>query len=267
MHQGFQQPGVVALVQADRRLVQHIEHAGQAGADLRGEPDALAFAARQCARGARQVEIIEPHIDEELQPLADFLEDARGDFLVLGLQLGQQFVEPLIGLADRHFRNLADVLAVDLHRQRLRLQPVAVAFAARMIRLEARQLLAHPLRVGLAPAPLDVADHAFEGLLGLVGADAVVIGDRDFLLAGAEEHGVAGLLRQILPRRGHRELVVLGQRFQRLGIIGRGVAGLGPGHDWRHRAGSASHPAPPDRARISVPCPARRISGRRRRDC
>ena len=32
---------VVALVQADRRLVEHVEHAGEAGADLRGEADAL----------------------------------------------------------------------------------------------------------------------------------------------------------------------------------------------------------------------------------
>jgi hypothetical protein len=49
----FQQPVIVALVQADGRLVQHIEHAGQARADLRGQPDALAFAARQRAGGLR----------------------------------------------------------------------------------------------------------------------------------------------------------------------------------------------------------------------
>ena len=46
----FQQAGVVALVQADGGLVQHVEHAGETGADLRGEPDALALAARQRAR-------------------------------------------------------------------------------------------------------------------------------------------------------------------------------------------------------------------------
>ena len=38
---------VVALVQADARFVQHIEHAGQRAADLGGQPDALAFAARE----------------------------------------------------------------------------------------------------------------------------------------------------------------------------------------------------------------------------
>ena len=46
-----QQRAVVALVQADRRLVEHVEHAGQVRADLRRQPDALPFAARQ-RRGA-----------------------------------------------------------------------------------------------------------------------------------------------------------------------------------------------------------------------
>ena len=44
-----QQPVIVALVQTDRRLVEHIEHPRQARADLAGQPDALAFTARQRA--------------------------------------------------------------------------------------------------------------------------------------------------------------------------------------------------------------------------
>ncbi len=47
--QGFEQAGIVALVQADRRLVEHIEHAGEPRADLAGEPDALALSARKRA--------------------------------------------------------------------------------------------------------------------------------------------------------------------------------------------------------------------------
>ena len=47
--QRFQKPRIVALMQPDRGLVEHIEHAGQARADLRGEPDALALAAGQGA--------------------------------------------------------------------------------------------------------------------------------------------------------------------------------------------------------------------------
>ena len=43
--QRLQQAVVIAMVQADRRLVEHVEHAAQLGADLRRQPDALALAA------------------------------------------------------------------------------------------------------------------------------------------------------------------------------------------------------------------------------
>ena len=71
--QGHEQAAVVALMQADRRLVEHIEHAGQAGADLRGEPDALALAARQGAGSARQGQVFEPDILQKAEPLVDLL--------------------------------------------------------------------------------------------------------------------------------------------------------------------------------------------------
>ena len=49
--QGGEQLVVVALVQADGRLVEDIEHAHQARADLRRETDALRLAAgERCAR-------------------------------------------------------------------------------------------------------------------------------------------------------------------------------------------------------------------------
>ena len=60
--QRVQEARVVALVQADRGLVEHIEHAGEAGADLGGQADALALAARQSAGGARQREIVEADV-------------------------------------------------------------------------------------------------------------------------------------------------------------------------------------------------------------
>ncbi len=89
-----EQPRIVALMQPDRRLVQHIEHAGQARADLRGEPDALALAARQRAGGAGEREIIEADIVEEGEPLLDLLQDARGDLVLLGRELRRQRLEP-----------------------------------------------------------------------------------------------------------------------------------------------------------------------------
>ena len=47
-----EQPPVVALMQPDRRLVEHVEHAGQLRADLRRQADPLAFSAGE-RRGAR----------------------------------------------------------------------------------------------------------------------------------------------------------------------------------------------------------------------
>ncbi len=44
---------IVLLVEADRRLVEDVEHAGEAGADLAGEADALALAAAEGARLVR----------------------------------------------------------------------------------------------------------------------------------------------------------------------------------------------------------------------
>ena len=74
-----EQTVVVALVQADRRLVQHVQHADQAAADLGGQADALALAAGQRAGVARERQVVEADIDEEAQPLADLLEDPDGD--------------------------------------------------------------------------------------------------------------------------------------------------------------------------------------------
>ncbi len=44
--QGAKQARVVARMQADRRFIEHIEHARQAAADLARQPDALRLAAR-----------------------------------------------------------------------------------------------------------------------------------------------------------------------------------------------------------------------------
>ena len=105
---------IVALVQPDRRLVEHIEHAGQPGADLRGEPDALALAAGQRAAGAGQCQVIEPDIDQEFQPGADLLEDAHGDLVLLGVELFRQLAEPRRRGLDRHVGDFADMPAADL---------------------------------------------------------------------------------------------------------------------------------------------------------
>ena len=122
-------------------------------------------------------------------------------------------------------------LLADLHRQRLRLEAIAAAGIAGVGVLVARELLAHPVALGLAEASLDVADHALERLGVGVAPHPVLVDEVDLLLGRPVEDGVLHLLRQLLPRRRHRHLEVPGQRLQRLLVVGRGAAGLGPGID------------------------------------
>ena len=60
-----EQPIVVALVQADARLIQNVKHAHQPRADLRRQPDALRLAAAQRAALAIQREIAQPDVLQE----------------------------------------------------------------------------------------------------------------------------------------------------------------------------------------------------------
>ena len=87
------QPRVVALVQADRRLVEDVEHADELRADLRREPQALRLAARQRRRRAVERQVADADVVEERQPLADLLDDPMPDQL-LGLRQAELVEEP-----------------------------------------------------------------------------------------------------------------------------------------------------------------------------
>ena len=65
--QRAEQLAVVALMQADRRLVEHVQHAGQVRADLRREPDALPFAARQRRGAAAERQVADADVVQEPQ--------------------------------------------------------------------------------------------------------------------------------------------------------------------------------------------------------
>ena len=69
------QPPVVALVEADRRLVEDVEDADELRADLRREPDALRLAARERRGGAVELEVADADVVEEREPLPDLLQD------------------------------------------------------------------------------------------------------------------------------------------------------------------------------------------------
>ena len=67
-----EQAVVITLMQTDARFIEYVEHAGQARADLRGQPDALRFAAGERAAFAVERKVVEPDIDHKRNPRADF---------------------------------------------------------------------------------------------------------------------------------------------------------------------------------------------------
>ena len=100
--EGFQrakQLHIVARVQADRRLIEHVEHAREPRADLGCEPDPLALATRE--RGGLPVEgeIAEADLIEKRKPARDLLHQFNGDQLLRGVE--DERGEKLAGIGDR----------------------------------------------------------------------------------------------------------------------------------------------------------------------
>ena len=123
--QGVQQPAVVARVQADRRLVEHVEHAAQPAAHLGRQADALHLAAGE--RGGRpgQRQVFQAHVDQELQPVANFARHLAGDLpLAAGeLPVLELFRQP----AQRQAAKLVDRAAAKPHGRGVVAEPAAAA--------------------------------------------------------------------------------------------------------------------------------------------
>src|SRR5258706_5350165 len=81
------QAAVVAMMQADRWLVQHVEHAAQFRANLCGETDALAFTAGKSRRRAVERNVVQPHRVQELQALHHFMHNAAGNLFFAASEL------------------------------------------------------------------------------------------------------------------------------------------------------------------------------------
>ena len=90
--QSIEQAAVVARVQADGRLIEHVEYAAQARADLSCQPDALRFPAGKRGRGAVQREIAQTDVKKKFQALGDFGERPAGNFVLAQGELGADFI-------------------------------------------------------------------------------------------------------------------------------------------------------------------------------
>ena len=108
--QNLDQAVSVATMQADRRLVQHIQSSDQARAQRSRQLNALRFAARKRGGQPVQGQIFQAHINQKLQSLVNLLQKFVGDggFLLRQLDLGEE----LRDILDRHAGDLADILAL-----------------------------------------------------------------------------------------------------------------------------------------------------------
>ena len=71
---------VVDRMEADRRLIEDVDRAHKARADLRRKPDPLRFAAAQSGRRPIEGEIRESDIDQKLNLSLDLFQQLIGDF-------------------------------------------------------------------------------------------------------------------------------------------------------------------------------------------
>ena len=83
LQQDRDQPLVVARMQADRRLVQHVQRVDQRRPERRGQIDALRLAARQRRRQPVERQVVEPHVGQEAQPAPNLAQDLVGDRRIL----------------------------------------------------------------------------------------------------------------------------------------------------------------------------------------
>ena len=185
MLQGGDELIVVALMETDARLIQNIEDALEAGADLGGEADALSFPAREGVGGATELQIAETDVLHKLDALTDFFQNGLGDLLLGGREL-QVAAEELQRGVHVKITNINDVAVVDGDGEDGGFETGAVAGLTFVDAHKTLNVFANELGVGLAVAAFQGRDDAFIG--GLVGgavAPFAVAADGDFVFLGA----------------------------------------------------------------------------------
>ena len=222
------QLGVVALVQADRGLVEDVQHAHERRADLRGQTDALRLPARQRRGGAIHREVADAHVLQELQPLGDLAQDQPRDVTVGLREL--HLLQPLQRPPRRQRREVLDPRPPHEHRARLRAQARAVAHRARAQRHVLLDLLARPLRFRLLVAALQVLDDPLKARRIRAPAPvAVAVGDVQLLAVGPIQEQVAVLLGEVFPGGVQIDVVALRDRLGHLLVVVRHA--VRPRHD------------------------------------
>ena len=216
--EGAQQTIVIALMQADRRLIKDVKNTHQARADLAGQTDTLRLAAGQCVSTAIQRQIIEAHIHQKLQAFANFFQNFVCN---LAATPGQaQRAEIFSGIANGHVGHGRQVFLTDPYVTRFTTQACAAAVGASLGAEKLGQLLTNGRRLGFAIAPLKVRHDPFKRVRPLDDVTPIIeIAEINVLRAAAVQNDFLFVGGQFAERHFKAEIVMLGQRTQHLEVI------------------------------------------------
>ena len=131
MDKRTQQALVIALVQADRRLIQHVHNANQARTNLARQTNTLGFTARKrfCRAGKRQV--IQADVNEEFQTIADLFKNFFRNLRPLTCEF--EIVEEFHRMTDAHVGDGGQRRILDIHVACFPTQTGSFAAGARTI--------------------------------------------------------------------------------------------------------------------------------------
>ncbi len=192
--QHLDQAGIVARVQTDGRLIQHVEHAGQPRAEQGRQPQPLRLARRERGGGALEGQVAQANLDQPPDALLQIGHDRLGDQPVLGGQGALQPGDPPGQLAQREPRDLYNVLAGDAHHAGLGAQARPGALGAGLQHQHALKLFqVIGILVGgvLGVAAQQVGDHALEAAFGHG------VGRFDLRVVAAENRAVDPVEQQV----------------------------------------------------------------------
>jgi ferredoxin len=165
-----------ALMQSDRRLIEHIEHANEAGPDLRGESDALGLSTGKCGCRTPEAQIVETDIEQEAHAGIDLLDDPLSDHAITLRKF--KSCECCRGIRDRHGGDLGDRVAVDGHPEAERTQTRALAHRAGHLAHVTLDLLTGAVTLGVGVAALEPRnDSLVPGVVGALTSVPVLVAD------------------------------------------------------------------------------------------
>ena len=193
--------------------------------ERRRQVDALRLASRERRRQAVERQVVQAHVAQESQTLADFLQHLLGDGLFLFREL--EAAEKRLRLADREGRHLVDRAVGHLHGARFAPQPRPAAVRAREIPAIAAEKDADVHLVFLLVEPAEEAANAFVVVVAVDDEAPLLVGQlpprdvegnlrlaRDALQFGELRAivrlapGLDGVLRDRLLRIGHDQIHV-----------------------------------------------------------